>query len=67
MSPAQRPGIRQVLSGGNAAGLDQGPELEIDRIHVRVPVWVMAETAVGGAAGQGPISGLLDGVAAVLC
>src|SRR5439155_6171299 len=61
VAPAQRMGIGQISSGCRyVAGLNQGAELKVNRIHIGVPMGKMSKAAVRIATAQRPVCSLLD-------
>ena len=47
VAPAQSVGVTEVEpSAGNPAGLDEGAELEVDRVHVGGPARKVGESAI---------------------
>ena len=48
-------GVRQVVvRAGDFHRLNQRAKLKVDRVHIRVLVWIVAEAAVGSLTGQSP-------------
>src|SRR5207249_2491812 len=61
VAPAQRMGVGQISSGCRyVAGLNQGAELKVNRIHIGVPIGKMSKAAVRIATAQHPVCSLLD-------
>src|SRR2546430_17475101 len=61
VAPAQPMGIGQISSGCRyVAGLNQGAELKVNRIHIGVPIGKMSKAAVRIATAQHPVCSLLD-------
>src|SRR5207302_6445706 len=61
VAPAQRIGVGQISSGCRyVAGLNQGAEPKVNRIHIGVPIGKMSKAAVRIATAQRPVCSLLD-------